>query len=245
VAAIELRELTRVYRQGQPGAVRALDGVTLSIYSGEFVSVVGRAGSGKTTLLHSVGLLVRPTSGQVVIDGIDTGALTDGERADLRGRRIGFVLQDLNLLPTLTALENVMLPLRYTQLGIGRGVKQRARDLLDRVGLADRIDERPDQLTAGQAQRVAIARALINGPTLVLADEPTGEVDDETSDELLYLMQQLNRTSGVTFVIATHDVEVGSCMDRMIRIGGGRVVSDAQLRVDRDRLALGGYGDIR
>ncbi len=227
MAAIEVRSLTVTYRQGQPGAVTALDGVALSVQPGEFVSVLGRAGSGKTTLIHSLGLLVRPTYGQVVIDGIDTTGLTDGQRADLRGRRIGLVFQDHSLLPTLSAIENVMLPLRYSR--IGRGARKRAMDLLELVALGDRAEQRPDQLTGAQAQRVAIARALIKSPTLVLADEPTGEVDAEASDELLYLMQQLNRMSGVTFIVATHDLDVASCMDRLVRLRDGRVVSDDRL----------------
>ena len=205
-----------------------MDGVTLSVQAGEFVSLVGRSGSGKTTLLHCLGLLLRPSSGQVVIDGIDTTALTDGQRTMLRGRRIGFVFQDPNLLGTLTVLENVVLPQRYA--GISRRAGQRARDLLDLVGLGDQLRQRPDQLTAGQAQRVAIARALVKEPSLVLADEPTGEVDNETSDELLYLLQQVNRMSGIAFVVATHDVEVASCLDRMVRLRDGQVVSDERLR---------------
>jgi ABC-type lipoprotein export system ATPase subunit len=227
VAAIEVRGLGMKYRQGQPNAVQALDDVTISVQAGEFVSVLGRAGSGKTTLLHCVGLLLRPTSGLVVIDGLDTSTLGDGQRAELRGRRIGFVLRDRNLLPGLTVLENVLLPLRYAGLAaLGRAGRARARDLLDLVGLADHARARPDQLTMAQAQRAAIARALVLAPTLVLADEPTGEVDDESSDELLYLMQQVNRMSDVTFVVATQDRDVASCMDRMIRIGRGRVLSD-------------------
>lgn len=228
MAAIEVRDLAKKYRQGEPGAVVALDRVTLSIEPGAFVSVVGRAGSGKTTLLHCLGLLLRPTTGQVVIDGIDAAGLTDGQRADLRGRRIGFVLRDPSLLPALDVLENVMLPLRYGR--IGRGAKQRARHLLDLVGIAECERHRPEQLTPGQAQRAAIARALIKAPAVVLADEPTGEVDDQTSDELLYLMQQLNRMSGVTFVVATQDVDVASCMDRRIRLSDGRVTADERLR---------------
>ena len=232
MAAIEVRGLGVKHRQGQPNAVQALDGVTLSVQAGEFVSVLGRAGSGKTTLLHCVGLLLRPTSGLVVIDGIDTSALSDGERADLRGRRIGFVLRDRNLLPGLTVLENVLLPLRYAGLAmLGRAGKRRARDLLDLVGLADRAGVRSDELTAAQCQRAAIARALVRAPTLVLADEPTGEVDTETSDELLYAMLQVNRASDVTFIVATQDRDVASCMDRMIRLGDGRVLSDERLRV--------------
>lgn len=234
MAAIEVRDLTLRYRPGGPGAVQALDGVTLSVQAGEFVSVVGRSGSGKTALLHAVGLLVRPTSGQVVLDGVDTTALTDGQRADFRGRRIGFVLRRHGLLAALTVLENVMLPLRYAR--IGTGGRRRARELLDLVGLAGHLDDRPDQLTAGQAQRAAVARALMKAPALVLADEPTGELDDETSDELLYLLQQLNRTTGVTLVVATHDPDVATCLDRVIRLRDGRVVSDQRRRVDQQRL---------
>ena len=234
MAALEVRNLTRKYRQGQANEVQALDGVSFSVQPGEFISVVGRAGSGKTTLLHCVGLLLRPTSGQVIIGGIDTTGLSDAHRADFRGRTIGLVLQDFNLFPTLTALQNVMLPMRYAALG--RGARKRARELLDMVGLADYPGYRPDQLSAGQAQRVAIARALIRAPSLVLADEPTGGVGDETSDQLLYLMQQLNRTTGVTFVIATHDPEVAACTDRMVRIRDGQVASDQRRRVDLRRL---------
>ena len=235
MAAIEVSGLAKTYRHGQPGAVRALQEVTLSIQAGEFVSLVGRTGSGKTTLLHCLGLLARPTSGTVKVDGVDTASLTDGQRAELRGRRIGFVFQDRNLVAGLTALENVLLPLRYGWPR--RGATARARELLDLVGMADHADDRPLQLTPGQAQRVAIARALIKSPSLILADEPTGEVDDETSDELLYLMQQVNRTSDVSFVVATDDPDVGSCMDRMVRISEGRVASDQRLRTERIRLS--------
>jgi len=232
MTAIEVRGLGVKYRQGQPGAVTALEGVTLSVQSGEFVSVLGRAGSGKTTLLQCLGLVLRPTSGLVLLDGTDTNALTDGQRADLRSRRIGFVLRDRNLLPGLTVLENVLLPLRYAGVAaLGRAGRARARDLLDLVGLADQARARPDQLSVAQAQRVAIARALVKVPALVLADEPTGEVDDETSDELLYLLQQVNRMSDVTIIVTTQDRDVASCMDRMIRLGAGRVLSDERLRV--------------
>src|SRR5262249_12378910 len=233
VAAVEVRDLIRKYRQGEDNMVRALDGVTLSIDTGEFVSLVGRSGSGKTTFLHCVGLLLRPTTGQVLIDGVDTTALTDGQRADFRGRRIGYVFRHQSLLPTLTALQNVMLPLRYGP--IGTGGKKRARELLDLVGLGDLVNHRPGQLTVAESQRVAIARALIKAPALVVADEPTGEVDNETSDELLFLMQQLNRTSGVTFIIATHDIDVATCMDRVIRLSDGQVGADERLRVERGR----------
>jgi putative ABC transport system ATP-binding protein len=228
MADIELVELTKHYKQGR-NIVRALDGVTLSIAAGEFASVVGRSGSGKTTLLDLVGLLLRPTSGKVVIDGVDASELRDGQRADMRGQRIGFIFQEYNLLPTLNVVENVTLPLRYTKSRVGDG-KARARELLDTVGLADRIRHRPDELSGGEQQRVAIARSLINRPALVLGDEPTGAVDSQTSMDLLALMRRMNRDENVTFIIVTHDLDLASRADRMIRLKDGRVVADELLQ---------------
>jgi putative ABC transport system ATP-binding protein len=227
MADIELVELTKHYRQGK-NIVRALDGVTIRIAAGEFASVMGRSGSGKTTLLDLVGLLLRPTSGKVVIDGVDTSQLRDGQRADMRGQRIGFIFQEYNLLPTLNIVENVMLPLRYTKSRVGDG-KARARELLETVGLADRIRHRPDELSGGEQQRVAIARSLINRPALVLGDEPTGAVDSQTSMELLALMRRMNQEESVTFIIVTHDLDLASRADRMIRLKDGRVVADELL----------------
>jgi ABC-type lipoprotein export system ATPase subunit len=224
MAAIELTDLTKHYRQGK-NIVKALDGVTLSIESGEFVAVVGRSGSGKTTLLDLLGLLLRPTSGRIRIDGVDTGTLRDGDRATMRGERIGFIFQEFNLLPTLNAVENVMLPLRYRR-GKHPDGRARALRLLEEVDLADRVEHRPAELSGGQAQRVAIARSLINNPALVLGDEPTGEVDSETSMQLLDLMRRINSERGVTFVIVTHDLEVANRADRIIRLKDGKVVSD-------------------
>ena len=223
MAEIRLDDLTKHYRQGKE-TVRALDGVDLEIGAGEFVSVVGRSGSGKTTLLDLVGLLLRPTRGSVVLDGVDTSTLRDGQLAQLRGRKLGFIFQEYNLLPTLNVLENVLLPLRYTK-GTGAD-RRRGLDLLEVVGLSDRVRHRPDQLSGGQQQRVAIARALINSPTLVLGDEPTGAVDSQTSDELIGLMRQLNREANVTFMIVTHDLELAGRTDRVIRLRDGRVVGD-------------------
>jgi len=224
MAYIELVDLTKNYRQGR-NVVRALDGVSLQIGEGEFVSVVGRSGSGKTTLLDLIGLLLRPTSGTVLVDGDDTARLNDGQRADLRGQRIGFIFQEYNLLPALNVLENVMLPLRYTRSQVGNG-RARALELLEAVGLSDRIKHRPDELSGGQQQRVAIARALINRPAMVLGDEPTGSVDTQTSQELVGLMRGLNREEQVTFVIVTHDLELAGRADRMIRLKDGRVIAD-------------------
>jgi len=224
MAHIELVDLTKNYRQGR-NVVRALDGVSLQIGAGEFVSVVGRSGSGKTTMLDLIGLLLRPTSGTVLVDGDDTARLNDGQRADLRGQRIGFIFQEYNLLPALNVLENVMLPLRYTRSQVGNG-RARALELLEAVGLSDRIKHRPDELSGGQQQRVAIARALINRPAMVLGDEPTGSVDTQTSQELVGLMRGLNREEHVTFVIVTHDLDLAGRADRMIRLKDGRVIAD-------------------
>jgi ABC-type lipoprotein export system ATPase subunit len=224
MASIELVELTKHYKQGK-NIVRALDGVSVTIGAGEFVSIVGRSGSGKTTMLDLIGLLLKPTSGHVVIDGVDAGGLKDNQRADVRGQRIGFIFQEYNLLPTLNVLENVMLPLRYTKSRVKDG-RARAMELLEAVGLEERLKHRPDELSGGQQQRVAIARALINRPAIILGDEPTGSVDTQTSQELVGLMRWLNREEGVTFVIVTHDLDLASRADRMIGLTDGRVISD-------------------
>ncbi len=228
MAQIELVELSKHYRQGA-SEVRALEKVSLGIRSGEFVSVVGRSGSGKTTLLDLAGLLMRPTSGRVVIDGEDTTRLSDRRRAELRGRRIGFIFQEYNLLPALNVVENVMLPLRYVRSNTPNG-RGRALDLLDAVGLRDRLKHRADELSGGQQQRVAIARALVNRPAVILADEPTGSVDTQTAEELIALLHRLREEEGVTIIVVTHDLDLAAQTDRTIRLKDGEVVEDVRQR---------------
>jgi putative ABC transport system ATP-binding protein len=227
MATIQVKDLTKHYRQGQE-TIRALDGVSLFIDEGEFVSVVGRSGSGKTTFLDLVGLLLRPSSGAIELDGVDVSSLRGGELADIRGERIGFVFQEYNLLSGLNAVENVLLPLRYSNRK--RRGREHALDLLAEVGLADRSKHRPDQLSGGQQQRVAIARALVNDPSLILADEPTGSVDTEVAAELVRLLRRLAEERRVTIVVVTHDLDLAAQTDRIIRLKDGRVISDAPAR---------------
>src|SRR3979409_144668 len=221
MANIELQSLTKIFGKGDR-EVRAVDGISLSISDGEFVSMVGRSGSGKTTTLDCLGLLLRPTSGKIVIDGVDTSTLSNGKQAEFRSNKIGFIFQGFNLLSSLNALDNVMLPLRYGG-GDKKAARKRANDLFEEIGMAEPSHPRPTQLSGGEQQRVAIARALINQPSLVLGDEPTGEVDSETSQKLIALMRRLNRETGVTFVLVTHDLDLASRTDRVIHPPDGRV----------------------
>jgi len=224
MADVRLVQLTKHYKRGGE-VIRALDGVTLDIEKGEFVAVVGRSGSGKTTMLDLMGLLLKPTSGSLFIDNVDTAKLGDRQRAQMRALRVGFVFQEYNLLSGLNVLENVMLPLRYVKDGKKNG-SQRAVELVDRVGLSDRIRHRPTELSGGQAQRVAIARSMVNAPSLILLDEPTGAVDTETAQQLVDLLKRLNREEQVTIVIVTHDLDIAGQANRQIRLKDGKVLSD-------------------
>jgi len=226
MANVRLVDLAKQYRRGNE-VIRALDGVTLDIDKGEFVAVVGRSGSGKTTMLDLMGLLLRPTSGSLFIDDIDTGRLGDRELARVRARRIGFVFQEYNLLSGLNVLENVMLPLRYVREG--KNGRSRAVELIERVGLSDRTRHRPSELSGGQAQRVAIARSMVNSPSLILLDEPTGAVDTETAQQLVDLLKRLNQEDQVTIVIVTHDLDIAKQAARQIRLKDGKVLSDERV----------------
>jgi ABC-type lipoprotein export system ATPase subunit len=226
VANVRLEDLRKHYKRGSE-IIRALDGVTLDIDKGEFVAVVGRSGSGKTTMLDLIGLLLRPTSGRLIIDDIDTTKLGDRDLAHMRAERVGFVFQEYNLLPGLNVLENVMLPLRYSKNKIGG--RERALELLERVDLTDRIKHRPTELSGGQQQRVAIARSMINRPSLILLDEPTGAVDTETAEQLVALLKRLNKEDQVTIVVVTHDLDVAGHAGRNIRLKDGKVLADERV----------------
>jgi len=223
MANIRLVDLTKHYKRGAE-VIRALDGVTFNIEKGEFISVVGRSGSGKTTMLDLMGLLLRPTSGQLFIDDVDTSKLSDADRAHMRALKIGFVFQEYNLLSGLNVLENVMMPLRYVKKPADG--QARALELLSRVDLSDRVKHRPTELSGGQAQRVAIARSMINRPALILLDEPTGAVDTETAQQLVDLLKRLNEEDQVTIVIVTHDLDIAAQSKRQIRLKDGNVISD-------------------
>ena len=223
MANVLLEELTKHYRRGGE-VIRALDGVSLEIEQAEFVAVVGRSGSGKTTMLDVIGLLLRPTSGRLVIDGVETTTLGDKQRAHMRALKIGFVFQEYNLLSTLNVVENVMLPLRYA--GETKDGRKRALELLDWVDLGDRVKHRATELSGGQMQRVAIARSMINKPSIILLDEPTGAVDTETAEQLVNLLKRLNKQEGVTIVVVTHDLDLAAQTRRMIRLKDGKMIAD-------------------
>ena len=231
------RGLTKVYRRGT-SEVRAVDGIDLDVAAGAFMTIMGRSGSGKTTLLDLLGCLLRPTDGTLEIDGRNVVGASDGELATIRRERIGFVFQEFNLIPTLTAVENVMLPLRYGPRR--RDARTRAVELLELVGLGERLSHRPTELSGGEQQRVAIARSLVNEPAVVLADEPTGELDSVTSDRLIASLRDLNRERGVTIVIVTHDAGVAGATDRVVRLQDGRVVADEARGGHGFERALGG-----
>ena len=222
-AAVEAHEVTRTY-QLDGLAVPALRGVSLTVPAGDYAAIVGPSGSGKSTLMHLLGGLDRPTTGTLLLAGRDVAGLGPADLAALRNRTIGFVFQAFHLLPRTSAVDNVALPLVYAGLRAGER-RRRASDVLDRVGLGHRLKHRPNQLSGGEQQRVAIARALVTSPSLLLADEPTGNLDSATGAEVLALLEELNRESGVAVVLVTHDHEVAARARRQIRMRDGRIVA--------------------
>jgi putative ABC transport system ATP-binding protein len=242
---IELKDIRKNYRMGDM-EVNALNGISMVIKRGEFVSVMGSSGSGKSTLMNIIGCLDRPTAGEYLFEGINVRSLSGDEYARVRNRKIGFVFQVFNLLPRTTALENVELPLLYNMEKSLNDSKQRAMDALARVGLKDRMYHEPNKLSSGQQQRVAIARALINNPSMILADEPTGNLDSRTSEDIMHIFRELNE-SGITIILVTHENDIASWARRILFMKDGLISSDnegkGQYRKNPGSFLPGGNGE--
>ena len=234
---IELTDVTKVYRMGNID-VAALRGVSLSIQKGEMVAIMGPSGSGKSTIMNIIGCLDVPTAGRYVLEGDEVGGLGEGQLAEIRNKKIGFVFQTYNLLPRLSALANVEMPLLY---GNGRDARRRSLEALDRVGLAHRAHHRPAELSGGEQQRVGIARALVKDPSILLADEPTGNLDSRSSVEIIAILQQLN-DEGITVVIVTHEPDIVAHTRRVVSVLDGRVVDDMPVKDRRKAVAASDAG---
>ena len=232
---IELENVTKIYQMGKL-EVAALNGVSLSIGEGEMVAIMGRSGSGKSTMMNLIGCLDVPTSGRYILEGEDVGQLSDDRLAAVRNRKVGFVFQTYNLLARSTALANVELPLLY---GNGKDRRRRSLEALDRVGLADRAGHRPPELSGGEQQRVGIARALVKQPSILLADEPTGNLDSRSSEEIMAILQALNREEGITVIIVTHEPEIAEHTRRVIYMRDGKVIDEKTVAQPRQAVARG------
>ncbi|MCD4841086.1 MAG: ABC transporter ATP-binding protein [Methanosarcinales archaeon] len=221
---IQIKNLTKIFGDGVE--IKALDGVDLDIERGEFLAIIGPSGSGKSTLLNQIGILDTPTSGTILLDGVDVTQMSDKQRSKTRNKQLGFIFQYHHLLPDFNALENVMMPLLISGVKSSKA-REIARRVLDEVGLGDRMDHRPNQLSGGQNQRVAIARALVNKPSIVIGDEPTGNLDSKASENIYELLRKLNREHNQTFILVTHDERMAAKTDRIIRLVDGRVAENS------------------
>ena len=232
---IRVENLVKVYRTGKV-EVRALQGVTFEVHPGEFIAIMGPSGSGKTTLMNILGCLDTPTEGRYVLDGVEVSSLRENQLAEIRNRKIGFVFQNFHLLPRLTAFQNVELPLLYASVPKSIRVR-RVRDLLERVGLGERMHHRPNELSGGQMQRVAIARALVNDPAIILADEPTGNLDTLSGEEIMSIFQELNE-EGRTIILVTHERDIAQHTRRVIHFRDGKILKNEDVtdRIDARRL---------
>ena len=227
---IELKDIHKTYVMGDI-KLPVLKGITLSVEKGDMVALTGASGSGKSTLMNILGCLDRPTSGEYWLDGEEISKLSNDGRADVRNRKIGFVFQKFNLLPRTSALENVIMPLGYTASHLSeKQMVERGKLMLERVGLADRMDHEPSRLSGGQQQRVAIARALVNNPRILFADEPTGNLDTKMSDEILRIFNEINASEGVTIVLVTHEMDVANSAKRIVRLVDGEISDDTVIR---------------
>ena len=233
MSLIQLEQIYKIYNEGKENEVRALNGVTLSIGRGEFVSIIGASGSGKSTLMNVLGCLDLPTRGSYHLNGKLASRMNDDELSHIRNVEIGFIFQGYNLIPALDALENVELPLIYQGVGAEKRVKI-AREALERVGLGDRVHNYPSQMSGGQQQRVAIARAISTGAPILMADEPTGALDSKTGEQVLGILRQLHKEQGTTVLLITHDNKVAAAAERVIRIADGQIVVDCP----REEIAL-------
>ena len=218
---LEIRDVYKTFQLGE-FEIHALNGINIEVRRGEFVSVMGPSGSGKSTLLNMIGAIDKPTSGEVLIDGVDISKMKEKNLTELRNKKIGFVFQFYNLIPVLTALENVELPLLMTKLK-KKERKERARELLEKIGLGDRVDHLPHQLSGGQQQRVTIARSLVNNPAILLGDELTGDLDSHTGEEIMALVRQLNKEEGQTVIVVTHAMDVGRQAERIFWLRDGKI----------------------
>lgn len=227
---IELKDIRKTYVMGDI-KLPVLKGITMSVEKGDMVALTGVSGSGKSTLMNILGCLDRPTSGEYWLDGEEISRLSNDGRADVRNRKIGFVFQNFNLLSRTSALENVIMPLGYTASHLSeKQMLERGKAMLERVGLADRMDHEPARLSGGQQQRVAIARALVNNPSILFADEPTGNLDTKMSEEILRIFNEINSSEGVTIVLVTHEADVANSAKRIVRLVDGEIADDTVIR---------------